>query len=48
MIEPIVSLPMAKPQSPAATADADPALEPLEPSRGFQGLRVTPRSQTSP
>jgi hypothetical protein len=31
---------MSKPQSPAAVADAEPALDPLAPSFGFHGLRV--------
>ena len=35
---PKVSLPIAKPTSPAATADAEPADEPLEPSPGFRGF----------
>ena len=39
---PNVSLPRLKPTSPAAVAAAEPALEPLEPSFGFHGLRVTP------
>ncbi len=47
-IEPRVSVPMAKPTSPAATADAGPAEEPLEPSSGFHGLRVVPPNHTSP
>lgn len=33
VIEPRVSLPMPKPTSPAAVAEAEPALEPLDPSR---------------
>ena len=40
MIEPSVSVPMAKGTSPAATAEAEPADEPLEPSVGFQGFFV--------
>src|SRR5215212_9550688 len=47
-IEPYVSVPMAKPANPAATAAADPADDPLDPSSGFQGLRVMPPNQTSP
>ena len=47
VIEPSVSVPMAKAQSPAAVALAEPALDPLEPSFRFQGLRVTPPYQMS-
>ncbi len=47
-IEPSVSVPMAKPASPAATAAAEPALEPLAPSAVFHGLRVLPPNQVSP
>ena len=39
-MEPRVSVPRAKPTQPAETADAEPAEDPLEPWRGFQGLRV--------
>src|SRR3974390_2827778 len=42
VIDPSVSLPIEKAQSPAAVAEADPALDPLEPSLRFQGLRVQP------
>ena len=45
---PSVSLPMAKPTSPAATAEAEPADDPLEPVRGSQGLRVRPPNHWSP
>src|SRR5215470_12526153 len=45
---PSVSLPIAKPTSPAAAAEADPAELPLEPARGSQGLRVRPPNQRSP
>src|SRR5437868_12605318 len=45
---PSVSLPMPKPTSPAAVADAEPADEPLDPSLGFHGLRVMPPNQRSP
>ena len=45
---PRVSLPIAKPTSPAATAEAEPADEPLEPVRGSHGLRVRPPNQWSP
>lgn len=47
VIEPSVSVPMEKAQSPAAVADADPALEPLEPSSRFHGFRVRPPYQMS-
>src|ERR1700678_4005507 len=45
---PKVSLPMANPTSPAATAEADPADDPLEPVRGSHGLRVRPPNHWSP
>ncbi len=45
---PRVSEPIAKPTSPAATVEADPADEPLDPRRGSQGLRVIPPCQRSP
>jgi hypothetical protein len=48
MIEPPVSVPIAKPTSPAAVAAAGPADDPLEPRSGFHGLRVRPRNQRSP
>src|SRR4051794_11970966 len=48
LIEPIVSLPMENATPPAAVAAAGPALEPLEPDAGFQGLRVRPPYHTSP
>jgi hypothetical protein len=47
VIDPSVSVPIEKPQSPAAVAAADPALEPLDLSLRFQGLRVKPPYQTS-
>src|ERR1700756_5334538 len=47
-MEPRVSEPRAKPTQPAATADADPADEPLEPCLGFHGLRVRPPNHLSP
>src|ERR1043166_7496080 len=47
-IEPSVSVPSAKGTGPAATAAADPALEPLDPSSGFHGLFVRPPNHTSP
>jgi len=48
VIEPSVSVPIANAQSPATVAEAEPALEPLEPSFRFQGLRVLPANQMSP
>ena len=45
---PSVSLPIAKPTNPAATAEAEPADDPLEPVRGSHGLRVRPPNQRSP
>ena len=48
MIEPKVSVPMAKGSAPADTAEAEPAEEPDEPSSRFQGLRVFAPNQTSP
>src|SRR5579871_4115146 len=45
---PSVSLPIAKPTSPAAAAEAEPADEPLEPLRGSHGLRVRPPNQRLP
>ncbi len=47
-MEPQVSLPMAKPTSPAAVAAPGPAEEPLEPCSRFQGFFVLPPNQTSP
>src|SRR5262245_2950553 len=47
-IEPSVSVPIAKPTSPATVAAADPADEPLEPFLSSQGLRVRPPNQPSP
>ena len=47
VIDPSVSVPIAKAQRPIAVADAEPALEPLEPSLRFQGLRVQPPYQMS-
>src|SRR5580698_9343525 len=44
-IEPSVSEPIANAVSPAAVAEAEPALEPREPSSVFQGLRVVPPYQ---
>jgi hypothetical protein len=44
MIDPPVSVPTAKPTSPAAAADAGPADDPLDPRAGFQGLRVRARN----
>ena len=45
---PSVSLPNVKPTSPATTAEALPAEDPLEPFVGFQGLRVLPPNHLSP
>src|SRR5437763_16486177 len=45
---PSVSLPKAKPTRPAATADADPADDPLDPWRGSPGLRVITPNPRSP
>src|SRR5260221_3162436 len=47
-IEPSVSDPIAKTTHPDAVAAAGPAEDPLEPSSGFQGLRVRPPNQRSP
>ena len=47
-IDPSVSEPMAKATQPAATEDAEPADDPLEPCFGFQGLRVRPPNHLSP
>ena len=48
MIEPSVSEPIANGTSPAATALAEPAEEPLLPCSGLYGLRVLPPCQRSP
>ena len=48
MIEPRVSVPSAKPTSPAAVAAPEPADDPLAPCSGFQGFRVRPPNQRSP
>ena len=47
VIEPKVSVPIAKLHKPAAVAEADPALEPLLPSFKFQGFFVRPPYQIS-
>ena len=47
-IDPRVSVPMAKPTSPAVAAAAGPADEPLDPCSKFQGFLVLPPYQTSP
>src|SRR3954468_12524263 len=47
VIDPIVSVPIAKPTNPAAVADADPADEPLAPCSIFHGFLVVPPNQTS-
>src|SRR5436309_15763978 len=44
---PPVSLPMAKPTSPAAVAAPGPALEPDEPSSRSHGFMVCPPNQIS-
>src|SRR5277367_481574 len=44
---PPVSLPMAKPTSPAAVAAPGPALDPEAPSSGSQGFMVWPPNQIS-
>ena len=44
-IDPSVSDPMLNATQPAAVADAGPADDPLEPCRGFHGLRVIPPNQ---
>ena len=46
-IEPVPSLPDAAPMSPAATAAAEPPLEPPGDSSGLQGFRVRPKSAGS-
>src|SRR5687768_12164392 len=48
MMDPIVSDPIANGKRPAATPEAEPADEPLEPFSKFQGLRVRPPYHTSP
>ena len=45
---PYVSVPIANGRRHAATADALPALEPLEPFDVSHGVRVVPPNQTSP
>src|SRR5690242_15453763 len=47
-MDPNVSDPIAKATHPAATAEEEPAEEPLEPCCGFQGLRVRPPNHLSP
>ena len=47
-MEPYVSLPIAKGTSPAETAAAGPALDPLDPCSTFHGLFVRPPNHTSP
>ena len=46
-IDPRVSEPMENPHSPAAVAEAEPALDPDEPSSMSQGLRVWPANHRS-
>ena len=48
MIDPSVSVPIAKPTSPAAVAAAGPADEPLELRSMFHGLCVLPPNHTPP
>src|SRR5712691_8528635 len=48
MIEPRVSVPSAKPTSPAEVAAAGPADDPLDPVSGFHGFRVVPPNHTPP
>src|SRR6202012_1362294 len=47
-MEPRVSEPIAKATQPAATDEAEPADEPLEPCFRFHGLRVRPPNHLSP
>src|SRR5262245_19405139 len=47
-IDPLVSLPIEKPTSPAAVAAAGPADEPLDPSARFHGFLVCPPNHRSP
>src|SRR5580658_1541632 len=47
-MEPSVSVPSAKPTSPADVADAEPADDPLEPRAVFHGLLVRPWNHKSP
>src|SRR5262245_33630577 len=48
MIEPRVSVPIAKPTRPAAVAAPGPADDPLELDGGFHGFTVDPPNQTPP
>src|SRR5947209_10066187 len=47
-IDPLVSVPIANPTSPAAVADPGPADDPLDPSCRFHGFIVCPPNQRSP
>src|SRR4029453_19403089 len=47
-IDPLVSVPIAKPTAPAAVADDGPAADPLEPCDRFHGFFVWPPNQLSP
>ena len=38
VMDPSVSVPIANPQRPAAVAEAEPALEPLEPGSALNGV----------
>src|SRR5579862_9717426 len=48
MIEPRVSVPIAKATSPAAVAEPGPAEDPLELLSGDHGFRVDPPNHTPP
>jgi hypothetical protein len=48
MIEPRVSVPIAKTTSPAAVAEPGPAEDPLDPRSMFHGFFVWPRNHRSP
>src|SRR5205085_9874112 len=47
-MEPRVSVPSEKPTSPAAVAEADPALEPLDVASVFHGVLVMPLNHSPP
>src|SRR5262245_52130850 len=47
-IDPSVSEPSENATHPAAVAEPEPAEEPLDPSREFQGIRVRPPNHLSP
>src|SRR5215472_8327233 len=48
MMEPVLSVPIAKAQKPAAVAEPRPALDPLDDSSRFQGFLVSPPNQAEP